>query len=143
MYKYPCFLANNVDYDSCCHIHKATSKEFFRGNLSLLKSTCVVVGLNCGFGNFENPLPRRYDLLLEWLSDLYFLTGTKLPLIFTCANDYADLLGENQIMQKILGCKYILQPTENPYGFASTFISDVAPPGIDCVHLESVLPKHT
>ena len=122
-------MSDTYDYDKRCHIHKTTAKEFFRNNLFLLQSCCVVVGLNCGFGNFENPLPRRYDLLLEWLGDLYFLTGTKLPLIFTCANDYADLDGENQIMQKILGCNYILQPTENPYGFASTFISEVAPEG--------------
>ena len=100
-----------------------TSIHFFRANSDLLSQLTFVYGLNCGFGNWENPLPVRYNLLLEWLQDLYFLTGTQLPLVFTCANDYADLSGENQIMQKLMGSYYLLPPTENPFGFASTFIS--------------------
>jgi hypothetical protein len=83
----------------------------------------VVVGFNCGFGNFANPLPRRYDLLLDWLADLYFLTGTQLPLIFTCANDHEDVAGESQVMQKLMGAQYLIPPFDNPVGFASTFIS--------------------
>ena len=119
-------MSTTFDYSPTCHIMRGTAKEFFRAHPALLSPTslCVVVGLNCGFGNWENPLPKRYDLLLEWLGDLYFLTGTKMPLIFTCANDYADLDGESQIMQKLLGCRYLIAPMENPYGFASTFIAE-------------------
>jgi hypothetical protein len=55
---------------------------------------------------------------------LYFLTATKIPLIFTCANDYADLKGEVGVMQHILGAKFVIQPSENPFSFASTLVSN-------------------
>lgn len=48
------------------HTFQGTSLEFFRAHPSHLSGGCVVVGFNCGFGNFENPLPHRYDLLLHW-----------------------------------------------------------------------------
>lgn len=79
-------------------------------------------GFNCGFGNFENPMPKKFDLLLSWISDLFFLTGTQLPLFFTCANHYADVSGEISIMYHILGASLILLPQENPFSFASTLI---------------------
>ena len=76
------------------HLFKGTAIEFFRANPGLLGRSAdratLVLGCNCGFGNWENPGRTRYDLLFEWLTDLYFLTATKLPLIFSCANDYAD-----------------------------------------------------
>jgi hypothetical protein len=40
-------------------------------------------------------MPRRSELCFHSLSDLYFLKAmARLPMFFTCANDYADLLGE-------------------------------------------------
>jgi hypothetical protein len=96
--------------------------QFFRSNSSYLNGNSVVFGFNCGFGNFENPMPKKFDLLLSWISDLFFLTGTQLPLFFTCANHYADVSGEISIMYHILGASLILLPQENPFSFASTLI---------------------
>jgi hypothetical protein len=107
------------------NLYKGTAMEFFRSYSCYLNSTSIIIGLNCGFGNFENPMPKKYDLLMSWLPDLYFLTGLKIPIIFTCANDYADLLGEVSIMIKILGANFISLPMENQFGFASTMIPPV------------------
>jgi hypothetical protein len=44
-------------------------------------------------------MPRRSELCFHSLSDLYFLKAmARLPMFFTCANDYADLLGEVSLM---------------------------------------------
>lgn len=96
--------------------------QFFRQNSSFLAGNSVVFGFNCGFGNFENPMPKKFDLLLSWISDLFFLTGTQLPLFFTCANHYADVSGEISVMHNILGAILTLLPCENPFSFASTLI---------------------
>lgn len=89
---------------------RGTAIDFFRANTSLLGSeNTVVIGVNCGFGNWENPVSVRYNLLFQWLPDLYFLTATQMPLLFTCANDYADLVGEVSVMQNIMG-SYFLHP---------------------------------
>jgi hypothetical protein len=128
--------ANNVKSDSLpsqtssdvlteMHFHtfQGTVSSFFRSHPECLGgSSTLVVGFNCGFGNFENPLPRRYDLFLSWLPDLIFLTSTKLPVVFFCANDYADLLGEMQVMISLLGARFINPPAENSFAFASTMI---------------------
>ena len=114
--------SNNVSFG----LFKGTAIEFFRLYPKLLSSKIVVVGMNCGFGNWENPLPIRYDLLFDWLPDLYFLTGTKIPLVFSCANDFADASGESGIMHRIMGANFLFTPRENPFGFASTLI----PPGV-------------
>lgn len=107
-------------------IFRGTCMEFFRTWPTFLSSNIVIIGLNCGFGNWENPISVRYNLLFNWLPDLYFLTGTKIPLVFTCANDFADVAGESGVMHRILGAKFIMQPQANPFGFASTLI----PPGV-------------
>ncbi len=99
-----------------------TAIDFFRSNVQLLSVNTLVVGLNCGFGNWENPISIRYNLLFQWMTDLYFLTATKLPLLFFCANDYADLAGESSLMQKIFGSYFIQLPIENPFSYASTFV---------------------
>lgn len=138
-------MSGSYDHSDHVHVHKSvrnvffipsihflislllhidqSALNFFRDRTQLLSELCVVIGFNCGFGNFANPLPRRYDLLLDWLADLYFLTGTQLPLVFTCANDHEDVAGESQVMQKLMGAQYLIPPFENPVGFASTFIS--------------------
>ena len=100
------------------HLFRGTAIEFFRASLDLLQANTFVAGCNCGFGNWENPLPRRYDLLFEWIPDLYFLTATRLPCLFLCANDYADLAGETAVMQRIMGCQFTLEPAENPFSYA-------------------------
>ena len=105
-------------------LYKGTSIDFFRANPRYISQSTIVVGINCGYGNFDNPMPKRYNLLVEWLPDLFFLTGLKLPVIFTCANDYSDLFGELTVMIKILGAKFISMPQENPFSFASTFIAE-------------------
>ena len=74
----------------------------------------------------QNPESRRYELLRSWLPDLQFLTATSLPLLFTCANDYADLTGETAILGQLLGARFIVRPQENPFSYASTMV----PPGI-------------
>eukprot|EP01039_Chlorochromonas_danica_P000338 gene338-362_t len=107
------------------HLFQGNVTSFIRTHPECLQGSTVMIGFNCGFGNFENPLPRKYDLFLSWLRDLIFLTGSQLPLGFFCANDYADLKGEVAIMHNLLGAQFINHPSENPYSFASTLI----PPG--------------
>ena len=117
---------SRVNYGSnlmISHLFKGTAIQFFRDNTSLLgSSNTIVVGLNCGFGNFENKGTRQYDLLISWLPDLYFLSATKIPLYFTTANDYADLVGEVTVMKYILQANFIMKPQENMFGFATTLI---------------------
>lgn len=58
----------------------------------------------------------------SWFPDLQFLTATNLPLFFTCANDYADLVGETTILRHLLGARFIAAPQENPFSYASTMV---------------------
>jgi hypothetical protein len=110
------------------HLFRATAIDFFRSQPSLLSSkNSIVVGINCGFGNFENPVSVRYELLLSWLPDLFFLTATKLPVIFMCANEYSDLVGEVAVCLSICGCKFISHPEQNGFSFASTFVAEDGP----------------
>ncbi|RYH13896.1 hypothetical protein EON65_34575 [archaeon] len=117
-------LNKNFDGNSTISfsLFRGTVSTFVRAHPECLAGESIVIGYNCGFGNFENPLPKRYDLFLSWLPDLVFLTSTQLPLVFFCANDYADLVGEVSIMMHILGANFISLPAENPFSFASTMI---------------------
>lgn len=112
-------------------LFKGGAMDFFRSHPQCLSAGSLVVGYNCGFGNFENPLPRRYDLFLSWLPDLLFLCSTTLPLVFFCANDYADLRGEAAVMA-MLGAHFISAPAENPFAFASTMIPPGASASAEC-----------
>lgn len=107
------------------HTFRGGCQEFFRYHTNYITSSSTVcVGINTGFGNFENPLPARYSLLKSWYSDLSFLTGLQIPLIFTCTNDYADLSGEVSLMRFVFGANFFIFPYENPFKFASTLVSD-------------------
>ncbi len=119
------------------HTFKGTAGTFFKEHKSLLPLpdsrvtdsattvNTVCVGFNCGFGNYENPGLTRYDLLMSWYSDLVFLLSFPLmPLIFTCANDYADLDGECYLHSHFLGSNFICLPQKNAFSCASTFVSD-------------------
>jgi hypothetical protein len=48
----------SATYDKTLQVHiaKQTAKDFFRSNPSLLSQPCVVVGFNCGFGNWVSIL---------------------------------------------------------------------------------------
>lgn len=114
------------------HLYKGTVIDFVRQHpnsisTNLVDQTSIFVGLNCGFGNWDPAVDvlNRFNLLMSWLNDLYFLTGTKIPLLFTCANDYADVVGETLVMSKILGAKYILIPCENRFSYASTLVQNL------------------
>jgi hypothetical protein len=117
---------------------RGTSNEFFKENKQMLpslgsaaatsSSNTIVVGLNAGYGNFENPGVSKYDLLCSWFPDLSFLTTfPTLPCIFTCANDYADCRGESLVMAELLGARFISVPVKNEFTCASTFI----PPNVE------------
>ena len=121
------------------HTFKGTAAAFFKanpklvplpsstgtGNTSTTSSNTIAVGLNCGFGNWENPGNTKYDLLISWYSDLQFLVSLQnLPLLFTCANDYADLDGECYIMSELFGCNFLCNPEKNAFSCASTFVPE-------------------
>jgi len=108
----------------CITAYRGTTSAFFTAHTALLSTDAnvFVVGCNCGFGNWENPMPIRFDLLDAWLKDLYFLTSLNIPIAFTCANDYADLTGETAIMQRLLGANFVIEPQENPFSYASTLV---------------------
>lgn len=119
------------------HTHKGTASDFFKSHkhliplpsmvagLSQRSVNTIAVGLNCGFGNFDNPGPSRYDLLISWYGDLAFLCSLQcLPMIFTCANDYADLTGEVMLHSNYFGSIFLCNPNQNPFCCASTFVAE-------------------
>ncbi|OWZ13460.1 MYND finger family protein [Phytophthora megakarya] len=91
--------------------------------------TSVIVGYNTGFGNFVDS--NRHELLFswlpdlyriaDWLPDLYRIAESKIPAIFTCANDYADMNGEFAVQSRIVGANMMLLPKQNPFSAASHF----------------------
>jgi len=136
------------------HIYKGTASGFFKDNKHLIplptaptetkretetaetetetggcvgprrSVNTIAVGLNCGFGNFENPGATKYDLLVSWYQDLCFLTALQcLPIVFTCANDYADLDGECRLHCDYFGSKFWCQPQRSAFNCASTFVA--------------------
>ncbi|KAE9340396.1 hypothetical protein PF008_g11143 [Phytophthora fragariae] len=79
--------------------------------------TSVIVGYNTGFGNFVDS--RRHELLFSWLPDLYRIADSRIPAIFTCANDYADMNGEFAVQSRVIGAEMLLLPKQNPFSAAS------------------------
>lgn len=47
------------------------------------------------------------------------LANLGIPTIFSQANDYSDLNGELQLLKRVVGVKFILTPTRNPYAMAT------------------------
>jgi hypothetical protein len=60
-------------------------------------------------------------VLRSWLPDLYFLAITSLPVVFTCANDYADMRGEVAVLKNVIAARFIVDPAPNPFPMAVTF----------------------
>ncbi|KAG3033330.1 hypothetical protein JG687_00002324 [Phytophthora cactorum] len=81
--------------------------------------TSVIVGYNTGFGNFVDS--HRHELLFSWLPDLHCIAESRIPAIFTCANDYADMNGEFAVQSRIVGANMLLLPKQNPFSAASHF----------------------
>ncbi|ETN04319.1 hypothetical protein PPTG_15008 [Phytophthora nicotianae INRA-310] len=81
--------------------------------------TSVIVGYNTGFGNFVDS--HRHELLFSWLPDLHRIAESRIPAIFTCANDYADMNGEFAVQSRIVGAEMLLLPKQNPFSAASHF----------------------
>ncbi|KAG7391533.1 hypothetical protein PHYPSEUDO_004603 [Phytophthora pseudosyringae] len=81
--------------------------------------TSVIVGYNTGFGNFVDS--QRHELLFSWLPDLYRIAASRIPAIFTCANDYADMNGEFAVQSRVIGANMLLLPRQNPFSAASHF----------------------
>lgn len=103
--------------DPLFHPFQGTFLEFYHSNSSILPPNSLIVGFNTGFGNFVES--KQYDLLWSWMQDLYLLASLSIPVIFTCANDYADMNGEFQIQTRIIGSKFIHLPKQNPFSAAS------------------------
>jgi len=82
-------------------------------------SNTVVVGFNPGFGSGFLPL------MTSWAGDLVTLLNLRLPVFFTCANDYGDLRGESLVLSEVLGPNYLLPPRQNPLCAMTT----LHPPG--------------
>ncbi|KAL4164675.1 hypothetical protein KRP22_003416 [Phytophthora ramorum] len=81
--------------------------------------TSVIVGYNTGFGNFVDS--HRHELLFSWLPDLHRIAESRIPAIFTCANDYADMNGEFAVQSRVIGANMLLLPKQNPFSAASHF----------------------
>lgn len=77
----------------------------------------IIVGFNTGFGNFVDS--NHFALLFSWLPDLYRIADSRIPAIFTCANDYADMNGEFAVQSRIIGADMLLLPQQNPFSCAS------------------------
>lgn len=92
----------------------STTHFLLRRKELLIGNRTMVIGFNPGFGSGSK------ELLESWCSDLKFLAAAQLPCFFTCANDYSDLRGEILVLQKLVGCQFIMKPKRNPFHMALT-----------------------
>uniref|UniRef100_A0A7S1HTE4 Mitochondrial splicing suppressor 51-like C-terminal domain-containing protein n=1 Tax=Eutreptiella gymnastica TaxID=73025 RepID=A0A7S1HTE4_9EUGL len=94
---------------------RGTCKEGLEG----LKTKCaawrdpvppaiVVCAFNTGFASGDARLRA------SWTGDIKYLIQEGFLTFFTCANDWADLKGEAQVMA-ILEARYVLQPQKSPF----------------------------
>jgi hypothetical protein len=99
-----CKLPENLSIS----LHKATAKVFLErmqepangnngsGPPRFSPNDTLLIGFNTGFGNFIDT--KEYSLLWGWLEDLKYIANCGIPAAFSCANDYADLNGEVQVL---------------------------------------------
>ncbi len=102
--------------------------------IDLTPSNTLVVVFNGGFGNrvfsrlnvLEGPKPleEQQPLLLSWLPDLTFLRDAGFSCVFSCANDFADEIGETGVHRFVLGSEFLLRPKPNPFR-GSSVVGDV------------------
>ena len=106
------------------HIFVGTSDEFFNKHPNLKTyydfdhttktfRMTIAIGFNPGFGA---GIP---ELMKSWTKSLIQLGKLGIPTIFSQANDYSDLNGELQLLKRVIGVKFILTPTRNPYAMAT------------------------
>ena len=113
-------MAPRVTKNTCVEHFRGTSIDFFKQNPLLLnqneKATraTIVIGFNPGFGSGNAPI------VASWTKDLLTLSDTNVPIIFTQANDYSDLVGELLVLQQIVGSKFVMTPTRNAFPMATT-----------------------
>ena len=98
------------------HCFRGTLREFMAARADLFErpravsgADTVICGFNTGFGS------GVAKLMESWSLDLVALIRSRVPAIFTCANDYSDLAGESAIMGEILGANYLLQGVPSPF----------------------------
>eukprot|EP00283_Hemiselmis_rufescens_P000992 CAMPEP_0173469494 /NCGR_PEP_ID=MMETSP1357-20121228/77392_1 /TAXON_ID=77926 /ORGANISM="Hemiselmis rufescens, Strain PCC563" /LENGTH=366 /DNA_ID=CAMNT_0014437739 /DNA_START=52 /DNA_END=1149 /DNA_ORIENTATION=+ len=82
----------------------------------------LLVTFNGGFGSFVDT--GNTELVWSWFDDLCDIADSKIPALFTCANDYADVAGETIIQASLIGARFVQAPTQNPYHSGSTFQGD-------------------
>jgi len=100
------------------------------------KSSTVVVAYNAGFGNFtelEKELDRA-GMVLSWIPDLREILASNLPAFFTQANAEVDLKGEVALMAHVLGARFVVLPTQNPFA-AATRLAPEALAATSCANL--------
>lgn len=59
-------------------------------------------------------------LKAAWAPDMQYLLDLNIPCILTCANDYMDVPGEMEIMQREKA-RFLLDPCRNPFAAMSTY----------------------
>ncbi|TYZ63935.1 hypothetical protein PybrP1_002901 [[Pythium] brassicae (nom. inval.)] len=124
------FIGPEVREDGQDKQHRASAKlraRHFRGTFGAFQNAhashectyenAIIVGYNTGFGNFVDS--NHFGLLFSWLPDLYRVADSKVPAIFTCANDYADMNGEFAVQSRVIGAKMLLLPQQNPFSCVS------------------------
>ena len=116
----PIRIAKNM----ACKIFVGTSDEFFDSHPSLSKyynvdletrtfRMTVAMGFNPGFGA---GIPQ---LMKSWTKSLIQLATLGIPAIFSQANDYSDLNGELRLLKGVVGVRFVLTPTKNPFAMAT------------------------
>lgn len=116
----PIRIAKNMT----CKIFVGTSDEFFDSHPSLSKyysldlesrtfRMTVAMGFNPGFGA---GIPQ---LMRSWTKSLIQLATLGIPAIFSQANDYSDLNGELRLLKGVVGVRFVLTPTKNPFAMAT------------------------
>jgi len=105
---------NGPNADTRCSLFRGSFTQLqnqFPGMLAA-KST-MLVAYNSGFGNFRQP--QGAALLYSWLEDLQAVVSSRLPALFTQANTEAELSGEVAFMAHVLGARFLVLPTQNPF----------------------------
>lgn len=101
----------------------------FRGSLGAAldahrcdPATAVLVGFNTGSGS------GIADVMASWAHDLRAVVAAGYLAIFTCVNDYSDMVGE-KLLHSVLGSRVLLPFRRNPFYAVSVWMNPTVAPG--------------
>lgn len=110
-----CSSSSRVEF--AAHTHRGGIGEWIKlhaAEMSDSSTQPMMYATNTGMG------AGNMKLTLAWLPDIIELIRLNIPIIFTCANDYADVKGETIIMHSVLRAKVVREPEKNLFSAVTT-----------------------